>query len=235
MAERSGFFNAIKQTDGSYDLTYDAVDFADYFNNIIGDGVFSDPVGQLRVVPKSGLTITLKAGRAYVKGYWYELTEDKDITVSANTSAHTQLHSVGVYLDTSNRVIKSFEAEALQNKPTTADREFGTLWFATFELPVGATEITQAMITDRRPDKDYCGYVTGLIQGVDYEGILDQQTAQFNEWFDSIKGQLSGDMAIQLQAEIDALPVIRSGTAEPDNSVGKDGDVYIKILDNAVG
>lgn len=234
MAERSGFFNSIKQTDGTYDLTYDATDFADYFNKLISNGVFGDPAGQLRVVPKSGLTITVKAGRAYIGGYWYELTEDKDITIPANTETYTQLYAIVLFLDTGNRVITAIASMPLTSKPQTVDKQ-SQLWLATFNLPVGAIEITQAMITDRRPDKEYCGYVTGLINGVDYQGILDQQTAQFNEWFDGIKGQLSGDVATRLQAQIDALPVIRSGTADPNNSVGKDGDIYIKILNDTVG
>ena len=234
MAERSGFFNAIKQTDGTYDLTYDAVDFANYFNKIVSNGVFGSPSGQLRVVPKSGLTITVKAGKAYIGGYWYELTEDVDMTVSANTGSYQKKYVVSLFLDTDNREIKLYVGERITDKPQAIDKPY-LLWLATFELDAGVTTITQAMITDRRPDKDYCGYVTGLIDSVDYEGILDQQTAQFNEWFDNVKGQLSGDVATALQTEIDALPVVRSGTADPDNSVGKDGDIYIKILDTTVG
>lgn len=34
----------------------------------------------------------------------------------------------------------------------------------------------------------------------------------------------------QVKDMIAALPVIRSGTSDPDNSVGKDGDIYIKIV-----
>lgn len=34
----------------------------------------------------------------------------------------------------------------------------------------------------------------------------------------------------EIIALIESFPVIRSGTADPDNSVGKDGDIYIKIV-----
>ena len=54
--------------------------------------------------------------------------------------------------------------------------------------------------------------------------------SQFNDWFDDIKGKLSGDVATNLQNQINELPTIRSGTTDPDNSVGKDGDIYIKIV-----
>ena len=33
----------------------------------------------------------------------------------------------------------------------------------------------------------------------------------------------------EIDAKLEALPVFRSGTANPDNSVGKDGDFYLKL------
>ena len=35
---KSGFFNATKKSDGSYDRTYDASDFASYFSNFVSNG-----------------------------------------------------------------------------------------------------------------------------------------------------------------------------------------------------
>ena len=87
MAENSGFFNAI-ETAGVYDRVYDASDFAKLFSLFMTNGVFVNPTDQLKVVAKSGLTVTVKAGRAFIDGYWYELTEDTTITMSSNTSAY---------------------------------------------------------------------------------------------------------------------------------------------------
>ena len=72
MAEYSGFFNA-QLVNEKYDRVYDAGNFAEYFSTFIGDGVFAEPSNQLKVVPKSGLTVTLKAGKAFIEGYWYKL------------------------------------------------------------------------------------------------------------------------------------------------------------------
>ena len=87
MAENYGFFNGTKQTDGTYDRTYDASDFASFFAKFIGNGVYKG--SGLNVVPKSGLTVTLKAGSAFVNGYWYELSEDMDFTLSVNSTSST--------------------------------------------------------------------------------------------------------------------------------------------------
>ena len=97
---------------------------------------------------------------------------------------------------------------------------------------------------------NYCGIVTGLVEQVSFLQFYLQQQAQFYEWFNSIKGKLSEDVAGSLQEQItgisenvsalssnvqqlsqtvSSIPMIRSGSADPDNSVGKDGDVYIKV------
>ena len=52
--------------------------FADYFATFIGNGVFVNPADQLKVVAKSGLTVTVKAGKAFIDGYWYILDEDNN-------------------------------------------------------------------------------------------------------------------------------------------------------------
>ena len=66
MAEYSGFFNANETQSGVYDRVYNAEDFAKYFALFVGNGVFINPANQLKVVPKTGLTVTVKAGRWHV-------------------------------------------------------------------------------------------------------------------------------------------------------------------------
>ena len=60
----------------------------------------------------------------------------------------------------------------------------------------------------------------------------------FNEWFDGIKGQLGQDVATSLQNQIneiktkvDAMPTVRQGASEPSDSIGKDGDIYIRTTE----
>lgn len=91
--------------------------------------------------------------------------------------------------------------------------------------------ITQANITDTRLDKKVCGVVTGVIEQLDtstlfeqyktwfderkqqadedyqvwFEGFTPKSEAEFKAWFERIKGQLSSDVAGNLQIEIDEL------------------------------
>lgn len=230
MAERSGFFNAQQLSDGSYDRTYNASDFADFFASFIKSGVYADPINQLKVVQKSGLTVTVKAGKAFIDGYYYELDEDKDITFSANATSYLITNAIALTLDKTERKISIKKKEQMSIDKPINTGTIHELILCTIKLSPATSIITDSIIVDRRPDDNYCGFVAGLIEQINFGELFSQMESQFNDWFNDIKGKLSGDVATNLQNQIDELPTIRSGTAEPDNSVGKDGDIYIKIV-----
>lgn len=236
MAQESGFFNSLK-SGSTYDRQYDASDFARYFSLFIGDGVFINPATQLQVVQKSGRTVTVKAGAAFIEGYWFVLTEDEDVSISANSTAYSVNTNVCVTLNKSTRNIQLKVRNAVSNVLPVNDGTEHDLVLATIEVGVGASQITDAVITDRRPYPQYCGYVSGLVETIDASELFTQFTSQFNSWFDGIKGQLEEDPAAalaqritELEEKVDAMPVIRYGVSDPTDGEGKDGDVYIKIL-----
>lgn len=247
--ELYGFFDAV-EVSGVYDRVYKAEDFARLFSMFIGNGIFAIPENQLKVVAKTGLTVTVKKGRAFINGYWYELTEDKDITLSVNTTSSAVNYVISVLFDKASRKI-GIAGEQITGSitPKRTDSQF-ELILAAVQQGVGVTSITDASITDYRLNDNYCGIVTGLVEQVSFLQFYLQQQAQFYEWFNSIKGKLSEDVAGSLQEQItsisenvsalssnvqqlsqtvSSIPMIRSGSADPDNSVGKDGDVYIKV------
>ena len=230
MSERSGFFNVLQLSDGSYDRTYNASDFADFFASFIKSGVYADPVNQLKVVQKSGLTVTVKAGKAFIDGYYYELDEDKDITFSANATSYLITNAVALTLDKTERKISIKKKEQMSIDKPINTGTIHELILCTIKLSPATSIITDSIIVDRRPDDNYCGFVAGLIEQINFVELFSQMESQFNDWFNDIKGKLSGDVATNLQNQIDELPKIRSGTTDPDNSVGKDGDIYIKIV-----
>lgn len=234
MAEKYGFFNAVETSSGVYDRTYNAEDFASYFSKFIGDGVFANPTDGLKVSAQSGLKVTVKAGSAYIDGYYYELTEDTTLTIQVNSFSYVQTDSVVVRLDKVNRKM-SLELKR-NNTSVSRTSTVKELQLATIKKDVGSSSVSAADITDKRPYNDVCGFVTGVIQQISTSDLFSQFTAIFNEWFDGIKGQLSQDVATSLQRQIndintklDTIPTFRQGTEEPNDSTGKDGDVYIRI------
>lgn len=229
MAERSGFYNANKKSDGSYDRTYDASDFAKYFANFIGNGVYGSPADQLKVVPNTGLSVKVKAGKAFIDGYWYELDEDKTIQLSVNTGTGSSSSVIVAELNKTNREITVKAREFVSSVYPISTTNIHELVLAIISDKVGATTITEVDITDTRLNMEYCGIVAALIQQLDFGKAYSQFEGQFNMWFESIKNKLDGDVAAKLQKQLDDLPTIRSGTEDPDNSIGKDGDIYIKF------
>lgn len=202
MAEKSGFFNAIK-SGLTYDRSYDASDFAAYFSKFIKNGVFVNPANQLKVVAKSGLTVTVKAGSAFINGYWYILDEDKDIVLSPNPSAYAVNSVIACGLDTSSRSITCYAKNAVSSILPDNSENKVELILASISLGVGVSSITNSNIVDRRPYDEYCGYVTGAVQQIDMTDLFLQFDTQFNEWFSRIKDQLTSDQAGNLQNQID--------------------------------
>lgn len=236
MAERYGFFNAVETSSGTYDRTYNAEDFASYFSKFIGNGVFANPSDGLKVSAQSGLKVTVKAGSAYIDGYYYELTENKTLTIQVNSSSYVQTDSVVIRLDKTNR---KMSLELKQNDTSVSKTStVKELQLATIKKGIGVSSVSAADITDKRPYNEVCGFVTGVVQQISTSDLFSQFTAMFNEWFDGIKGKLGQDVATSLQNQIneintkvDAMPIIRQGTSAPSDSTGKDGDIYIRVTD----
>lgn len=222
MSENYGFFNSQKQTDGSYDRPYDANDFARFFSQFISNGVYKGD--GLNVVPKDGLTVTLRAGKAFINGYWYELTEDVDFTLSANSASGTRYDLITITLDKTQRKIYARKKENVYaGLPERSDSVYD-LGVARISVGVGTSTITGSMIEDMRANNDFCGFVTGLIEQVDFQSLFNQFQSQFDEWFDGIKNKLGTDIAGSLQNQIDD---INEKTVVIEKTTNEIGGLYI--------
>lgn len=226
MAENYGFFNGIKQADETYDRSYDASSFATFFSKFIGNGVYKG--SGLNVVPKSGLTVTLKAGSAFINGYWYELTEDMDMTLSANTTSSSIIDLITITLDKANRKIYARKRE---NVPSGQPERSGSVYdlvVARITVEVGASTITSSRIEDTRTNTELCGFVTGMIDQLDAEGMFNQLKGQFDDWFSDIKNKLTSDVAGSLQKQIDDLKTdVENKTAVVTNTTTESGGLYM--------
>ena len=203
MAQESGFFNAV-QSGGSYDRTYNAADFADYFSSFIGNGVFLNANSDgLKVVAKTGLTVTVKAGRAFIDGYYYHLTENMDVTLQANNTSSAVNRMIVCELNLTDRQI-TVKARDGQQTPIN-NGTIHELVLAVVNVGAGVSSISNSVISDMRPNKTYCGFVEAVVENVDFTSLYNQMQTSFNEWFDEVKDQLTTDVAGNLQSQIDAL------------------------------
>lgn len=213
MAETSGFFQAMwddsltnpvtKENTGWWDRSYLAKEFMEYFALFVGNGVFASPVNQLMVIPGVGRTVIVSTGWAFINGGWYHNDSELSLELAANGSSTNRVDSVRIRYSAADRKISA----VVLNGETGVTRG-DTTWdleIAQVITTPGFTTVSAANISDMRPDGNVCGFVTGLLEVVSAEGLFAQFQAIFEEWFNTVKDQVTGDLAIQLQLEFDEL------------------------------
>lgn len=213
MAEKFGFFEAIwdeyglnpvtEAYTGWWDTAYLWKDFMNYFKLFVGNGVFASPVNQLKVIAGSGMNVIVKDGWAFINGHWYHNDEDKVIEIQKNTSGVNRHDSVMVRFDESSRTIYAL-AFTGETEVTRGDNVYD-LKLADVDVFPNAVKISDANITDTRSDSDVCGFVKGLLEVVNTHDLFLQYQGIFDEWFNTVKDQLTGDLAVRLQLEFTEL------------------------------
>lgn len=204
MAETSGFFDAVyNESTDSYDLEYLAAQFAAYFALFVGNGVFGSPTNQLKVSSGDGMTIKISPGWAFINGYWYHNDEELVLSVTSNIGTSSRSDAVLCRWDAGSRRISA--AVLVGSTEVTRDGSYYDLKLAEILVPAGATYVPQSNITDTRMNESVCGLVTHILEVQTTEDLFAQYEAIFNEWFNSVKDQVTGDLAIRLQTEFTEL------------------------------
>lgn len=223
--EKSSFFNSVNG-----DRKYQASDFASYFNSLLTNGVFPNPSTNLQVIANNNMTVTIKAGKAWINGYCYINDSDLILPVSVADGVLNRIDRIVVQFNTINRNITTkVKKGVFASTPIVTalqrDADIFELGIGDIYVGKGATSISQANITDLRMNTSLCGWVNSLIQA-DTTAIFNQYldwfttktgqyqadmvvkqtdfTNQFNNWFTTIQGQLSGDIAGNLLNQIDS-------------------------------
>lgn len=227
MAIRSGFFNSVNG-----DRRYKADFFAEYFSSFIANGVFPNPSTGLQVIANDDMTVTLKPGKAWINGYY--LSNDADYTLQLDVAdgVLNRIDRIVLQLNYSNREIlpvvkKGTFASSPVAPSLQRDADAYEIALADVFINKGAVSISQANITDLRLNSELCGIVHGAVNQVDTTTIFNQYTAwfnsvkdgteqeisdwqqqveqTFNDWFDTVKGILEGDVATNLANRIATL------------------------------
>ena len=213
MAETSGFFQGMwddslmnpttEEYTGWWDRAYVSKQFMDYFSLFVGNGVFISPTNQLKVVPGAGRTVIVSTGWAFINGGWYNNDSELLVEIPANNSSTNRVDSIRVRYSNSDRKI----SVVLITGETGVVRG-DTIWdleIAQVITTPGFTTISAAHISDMRTDESVCGFVKGLLEVVSTNDLFNQFQGIFEEWFDTVKNQVTGDLAIRLQQEFEEL------------------------------
>lgn len=213
MSQQSGFFesrwdesivNPQTGTLGDWDLKYYYNQFADYFAKFFGNGVYYNPDNCLKVLSTGLMSVAVKEGWAFINGFWFHLDEDASLAIPANSTAYTRTDSVILRWSLSERTISLIYATDI-TEPTRTDSIYDLI-LAQVTVEPSVASVLGDKIVDKRVDQTVCGIVRGLqADSIDTETLFEQYDAIFNEWFDSVKDQVTGDLAIRLQLEFAEL------------------------------
>lgn len=212
MSYKSGFFDAQDLGEGNFDRVYNSADLAHYFSLFVGNGVFLNPTSSLQVSsqPTPNMSIKVALGSGWINGYFITVTSPETLTIPTAHGSLPRIDSILMRLDLGTRQIKlvvSPGTAASSPQPNSLIRtgNYYDLELAQITVPAGATSITQSLIRDTRYFVDRCGLVKGLIDQIDATAFFNQYQDQFNTWFEDLKNKLSGDVAANLQLQIDEI------------------------------
>lgn len=212
MAETSGFFNAEELEDGTYDREYFAQQFAHYFAQFIGNGIYMTEATMLQVSQNAALNMSadINIGDAFINGYWYSNSSVLTLLFENASSVYSRIDSVRLRWTSTDRkinavIVKGTEANSPVSPPLVRDDGTYDLELARVTIARAQTGITDGNISDMRLDSDVCGIVQGVVQQIDFTTLFKQYSAWFEEWFADVNARLGDEPATNLQLQIDGL------------------------------
>lgn len=184
------------------DRVYDANDFSEWLKKFYTTGVFN---GDLAVTASGGMTVSVSSGYVNIEGKVKFFSTPTTLTIATADGTYERIDTVVAECNYSDREITvkvvtgAYSASPKATAPVRTAAAY-QLVLAEIDVPAGATEITQKNITDMRTDSSVCGLVTGTVSQIDFSTVK----AQFDSWFEDVKGTLDSDAAGNLKNQIDA-------------------------------
>ncbi|MFR3218525.1 MAG: hypothetical protein ACLTOS_01995 [Ruthenibacterium lactatiformans] len=204
-------------------------------------GVFSSD-GNLAVTPgESGLSVSVSPGLAWLKwsDYWGTAAlQEQALTLDLDTAdgALKRIDAIVCRLDKVNNraeivVKKGAPSSAPIVVPPVRDANYDELYIATVLIGAGVISISASAITDQRLNEEYCGLMRDGVTGIPTASLHAQaqqilteltdalnaqivrQSAEFDAWFDDLKGKLGEDPVTALQQQVDNLNAAVVGDA----------------------
>jgi hypothetical protein len=206
MTVSSGFFNALNN-----DRTYDAIQMSSIFDGVVADGVFSTVGSALLVGTSTGMNVSVGSGRSWFNHVW--LYNDGPLVLAISTSEIVLNRIDIVYLEVdSSDAVRAASIKVLKGTPGTvpvAPTLTNTTYVHQYPLAhiyVGAnvTTITAPNITNKIGTVS-CPFAIGAVQNVSTDDLLAQWNAEFDVWFNAMKGQLTTDAAANLQLQVNNI------------------------------
>lgn len=195
------------------DRVYLARDFALFFKQFIGNGIYANPADGCKVVSSGFMGITIREGHGFVDGYHGYIKEPVNLVLDTGIADNPRIDRVVLRLNLLDRIWEVAIRKgtpASNPQPPELQRYVGDagnyyeLGLATIRIEKNAVSITDAEITDTRLDDSVCGIVAGVIDQIDmtdlyrqFESFLEQS---IQNW-ENIKQQQEAKWNQQLQKQ----------------------------------
>lgn len=250
MAVTYGFYDSL-----NHDRLYNAQQMSAIFDGIINDGVFMSVGNQFHTVAGTGMQVIVKSGRAWFDSTWTLNDAEYPLSIDAADVLLTRIDAVVLEVNSevatranTIKVVKGTPAST-PAKPTltnTATIHQHALAYVTVAKNI--TAITNSMI-EIVVGKTETPYVTAILQTTDITDLYNQWEDYFQTWFDTVRGTLDGDVALNLQNQITSLrretlknttpPIIGlPASATPDDmfqALGNTGELHVWRKTEKVG
>lgn len=235
MALTCGFYNSV---DG--DRKYDATQFASLFDGVITDGVVAAVGDWFGTTPGGGMVVNVGTGRAWFNRTWTYSDAKIPLTLDASDLLYDRIDAVVLEIDTSIairdnsiKVVKGTPAQEPQKPALTDDEDVHQYALAYVQVRASTIEIGAGDITINVGQED-CPFVTSIVETPELGVLFARWEAQFNEWFENVQSQLEGDIAANLQRQIDAnktaIEGLRKDTDEKIETLASDDTLTIGDL-----
>jgi hypothetical protein len=234
MAVTYGFYDSL-----NHDRLYNAQQMSAIFDGIINDGVFMSVGNQFHTVAGTGMQVIVKSGRAWFDSTWTLNDAEYPLSIDAADVLLTRIDAVVLEVNSevatranTIKVVKGTPAST-PAKPTltnTATIHQHALAYVTVTRKI--TAITNSMI-EIVVGKTETPYVTAILQTTDISDLFNQWEDYFQKWFDTVRGTLDGDVALNLQNQITTLErsILKIDTKTamglPSTAVGDDAFNYL--------
>lgn len=206
MAVTYGFYDSL-----NHDRLYNAQQMSAIFDGIINDGVFMSVGNQFHTVAGTGMQVIVKSGRAWFDSTWTLNDAEYPLSIDAADVLLTRIDAVVLEVNSevatranTIKVVKGTPAST-PAKPTltnTATIHQHALAYVT--VAKNTTAITNSMI-EIVVGKTETPYVTAILQTTDITDLFKKWESDFQIWFETVKGTLDGDVALNLQNQITTL------------------------------
>lgn len=209
MTVTSGFFNS-----KNHDRLYNAEQLSSIFDGVITDGIFQS-IGDaffVHSLTTSDNTVLVGTGRAWFDHTWTLNDTPYSIVLDPPNTALGRIDAVVIDVDSTESVrknsimlIKGTYAETPERPTLIKEPRHNQYPLCYINVPAGSSApISDANIVNVI-GTDACPLITGILDTLDIDMFVNQMESKFDIWFENLQANLDGNIASNLQNQIDKL------------------------------